>query len=207
MTSTPTESWNKRYSEEGFAYGDQPNNFLKKHISLFPKSSQILFPAEGEGRNACFASLLGHHVTAFDISEEGKKKAQSLMKLNHTTFDYAINSTENFPFDSNIWDGIILIYCHIPKVQQRDLFQKIENVLKPGGVILMECFSESHLQYRHLSNVGGPADLELLYNFSDIQEWTKNFEVLYSREELVELSEGRYHQGQGAVIRGIFKKV
>jgi hypothetical protein len=40
----------------------------------------ILFPAEGEGRNAVFAAKLGWAVSAFDISNEGKNKGIKLAK-------------------------------------------------------------------------------------------------------------------------------
>lgn len=79
--------------------------------------------------------------------------------------------------------------------------------LKMGGLFLMECFSEKHLEYRHLSNVGGPADITLLYSAQSIQKNFDSFEQLYFSEEIIELEEGKYHQGTGAVIRGIFRKV
>jgi hypothetical protein len=65
--------WNERYAEADFAYGCEPNVFLKENISKITKEN-VLFPAEGEGRNAVYAAELGYNVSAFDISEEGKKK-------------------------------------------------------------------------------------------------------------------------------------
>jgi len=54
-----------------------PNNYLKEQLSKLDVGS-ILFPAEGEGRNAVFAARLGWTVSAFDISTEGKLKAIKL---------------------------------------------------------------------------------------------------------------------------------
>lgn len=51
MKNAWTEKWDQRYAEEEFAYGEQPNNFLQQQLSLL-KPGKILFPAEGEGRNA-----------------------------------------------------------------------------------------------------------------------------------------------------------
>ncbi|NVM67000.1 hypothetical protein FHW88_005321 [Mucilaginibacter sp. SG538B] len=70
MKNAWTEKWDQRYAEEEFAYGEQPNNFLQQQLSLL-KPGKILFPAEGEGRNAVFAAGLGWAVSAFDISIEG----------------------------------------------------------------------------------------------------------------------------------------
>lgn len=46
--------WDKRYSEEGFAYGVEPNDFLKANYSQIPKGGKVLCLAEGEGINAVF---------------------------------------------------------------------------------------------------------------------------------------------------------
>ena len=46
-----TARWNERYRKEEFAYGEEPNNYLKEQLSKLPVGT-ILFPAEGEGRNA-----------------------------------------------------------------------------------------------------------------------------------------------------------
>lgn len=74
--------WDKRYSSEEFAYGEEPNKYLKQQLDKL-KVGTILFPAEGEGRNAVYAALLGWNVFAFDISKEGKKKALQLAKSNN----------------------------------------------------------------------------------------------------------------------------
>jgi hypothetical protein len=63
--------WNDRYGKIEFAYGEQPNNFLKEQLIKIPAGT-ILFPAEGEGRNAIYAATQGWNVNAFDQSIEGK---------------------------------------------------------------------------------------------------------------------------------------
>ena len=66
------EFWNERYSKDDFAYGIEPNNFLKTQLPLFEQGN-LLLPAEGGGRNAVFAAKLGWNVSAFDLSMEGKR--------------------------------------------------------------------------------------------------------------------------------------
>ena len=73
--------WNSRYSAEEYAYGEEPNAFIKQQLdNLIP--GKILFPAEGEGRNAVYAAKLGWNVEAFDLSTEGREKALSLAAQN-----------------------------------------------------------------------------------------------------------------------------
>jgi hypothetical protein len=81
MNDPWTERWNERYSKDEFAYGEQPNKFLKEQLEKLAAGT-ILFPAEGEGRNAVFAAQLGWTVSAFDISAEGKNKANRLAEKN-----------------------------------------------------------------------------------------------------------------------------
>ena len=48
-----------------FAYGEQPNNYLKEQLEKLAVGT-ILFPAEGEGRNAVLQPNLGglfQHLT------------------------------------------------------------------------------------------------------------------------------------------------
>jgi hypothetical protein len=74
MTDVWTNRWNERYANEEFAYGEEPNNYLKEQLTKLD-AGKILFPAEGEGRNAVFAAKEGWTVSAFDISNEGLRKA------------------------------------------------------------------------------------------------------------------------------------
>ena len=86
--------WDARYGEQEFAYGEKPNEYIKKQLeNLSPK--HILFPAEGEGRNAVYAATLGWEVSAFDLSHEGYRKAISLCMKHQVTIDsFVIYLTE-----------------------------------------------------------------------------------------------------------------
>jgi len=64
--------WNDKFSQNPNLYGDLPNEFLKSTIQYMP-AGKILFPGEGEGRNALYAASLGWEVTAIDQSKTGKK--------------------------------------------------------------------------------------------------------------------------------------
>ena len=47
--------WNDKFSQKLNLYGDLPNEFLKSTIQYMP-AGKILFPFEGEGRNAFYAA-------------------------------------------------------------------------------------------------------------------------------------------------------
>ena len=77
MDNDVLRMWDTRYGKDEYAYGTEPNQFLKEKLEDLEPGS-ILFPAEGEGRNAVYAAQLGWKVSAFDISEVGKQKALKL---------------------------------------------------------------------------------------------------------------------------------
>lgn len=68
--------WNERYTEAQYAYGTEPNDFLKS----LPIGSglKVLCLAEGEGRNGVYLAGLGNDVTCIDYAEEGLKKTSQL---------------------------------------------------------------------------------------------------------------------------------
>ncbi len=200
------EFWNQRYSQEEFAYGEEPNAFFKEQILNF-KPGTILFPAEGEGRNAVYAAQLGWNVTAFDISEEGKKKAQQLAKQRQVVIGYQVGDLSVIHFSEEQFDAIVLIYAHFPGSIKSLYHKHFVNYLKKDGVLILEAFSKKHIEFNSINEkVGGPKDLSLLYSVDEIKSDFEDFEMIELTEMEVELNEGLYHIGRGSVIRFIGRK-
>lgn len=201
-----TDRWNERYSQEAFAYGEEPNQFLKEQLSKL-QAGKILFPAEGEGRNAVHAALNGWAVTAFDISSEGKKKALQLAGKHGVNIDYMVGPLEELQFEKASFDAIALIYAHFPAHLKSGLHKALSELLKPGGTILFEAFSKGHLAYNSVNEkVGGPKDIDSLFSIEEIKADFPNFEIIILEEKEIELSEGNFHNGNGLVVRFIGKK-
>ena len=201
-----TARWNDRYSKEEFAYGEDPNNYLKEQLTGIPIGS-IFFPAEGEGRNAVFAAKLGWTVSAFDISNEGKNKAIKLAKKNNVTIDYKVGELQTLDFEAEQFDAIALIYAHFP-ANIKSLYHKtFDKYLKNGGLIIFESFSKKHINYVTANEkVGGPKDVESLFSIDEIKSDFPNYEIVELVEKVIELNEGLYHNGTGSVIRFVGRK-
>jgi SAM-dependent methyltransferase len=201
-----TKRWDDRYSSEEFAYGEEPNNFLKEQLEKLSPST-ILFPAEGEGRNAIFAAKLGWKVAAFDISEEGRNKAFLLAKNNNVSIDYQVGELETLDFEENQFDTIALIYAHFPAMIKSRIHKQLDKLLKKDGIIIFEAFSKKHLEYLTKNEkVGGPKDIESLFSIEEIKADFPNYEIIELEEKEIELNEGLFHNGTGSVIRFIGKK-
>jgi 2-polyprenyl-3-methyl-5-hydroxy-6-metoxy-1,4-benzoquinol methylase len=206
MTDTWTDRWNDRYSKEEFAYGEQPNKYLKEQLEKLNPGT-ILFPAEGEGRNAVFAAKLGWKVEAFDISVEGKNKALRLAETNNVTIGYQIGKLPTLNFATEQFDAIALIYAHFP-AEIKSLYHKtLDKYLRKGGLVIFEAFSKNHLEYiAKNETVGGPKDIEMLFSIDEIKSDFDNYEIIELEEKVIELEEGLFHNGESSIIRFVGRK-
>lgn len=191
-----TEFWNERYAASEYAYGTEPNLFFRENIEKIPPG-KILFPAEGEGRNAVFAAKLGWDVTAFDVSIEGKKKAELLAGSNSVKIDYLIGNYDIVSFPINHFDCIVLIFAHMNPSKRKEYHQKLISFLRPGGIIILEGFSKKQIN----NNSGGPRDINMLFSEDEIQSDFLLLSELIITETDYNLDEGPFHQGIASVIR------
>lgn len=196
------EFWNTRYAENDFAYGCEPNVFFKENSSKIT-NGKVLFPAEGEGRNAVFASLLGFEVSAFDTSEEGRKKAVQLAENCNTSIDYRVGELDVLNYKEESFDAIVLIYAHVSAEIRKEFHRKLLSLLKPNGVILFEAFGKEQLKH----NSGGPKDSTMLFSEEELKKEFPNVHFLQLETLEIELNEGKYHIGSANVVRFMATKL
>jgi len=206
MNDAWVDRWNDRYSTDEFAYGEQPNNYLKEQLTNL-ETGTILFPAEGEGRNAVFAAKLGWKVSAFDISIEGKNKALQLAENNNVSIDYQVGELQELDYKAEQFDAIALIYAHFPSEIKSAYHKTLSNYLRRGGLLIFEAFSRKHLDYLAKNEkVGGPKEIDMLFSIEEIRADFENYEILVLEEKEIELNEGLFHNGQGSVIRFVGRR-
>lgn len=206
MNNAWVDRWNDRYSTDEFAYGEQPNNYLKEQLMQL-NTGTILFPAEGEGRNAVFAAKLGWKVSAFDISIEGKNKALQLAEKNNVSIDYQVGELQELDYKAEQFDAIALIYAHFPSAIKSTYHKTLSNYLRKGGLLILEAFSKKHLDYLAKNeNVGGPKEIDMLFSIEEIRTDFENYEILALEEKEIELNEGLFHNGLGSVIRFVGRR-
>lgn len=189
--------WDQRYAEEGFAYGEEPNRFLREQIDLLEPGS-LLLPAEGEGRNAVWAATRGWEVHAFDTSTVGRDKALAMARRRGVEITYELRSVmEDLADLEGRMDAVGLVFMHLPEEFRRTAHHGVIRCLRPGGTLIMEAFSKEQLE----RGTGGPRDLELLYETADLEEDFAQLEIRSIERCDVELDEGRYHLGVASVVR------
>jgi SAM-dependent methyltransferase len=188
--------WNDRFGAKDYAYGEQPNKFVKQELQKLTPG-KILFPAEGEGRNAVYAATLGWQVSAFDPSIEGRKKAELLAEKKGVHINYTLDNYENISFQKEQFDCIVLVFAHMHPLKRNEYHKKLITLLKPGGIVILEGFSKKQIN----NNTGGPKNIEMLFSEDELRSDFCSLSKLEITEIDTFLNEGAFHQGEASVIR------
>jgi SAM-dependent methyltransferase len=195
--------WDQRYSEPGFAYGTEPNDFLAGNAERYlPPNGEILCLAEGEGRNAVFLAQHGFRVTGVDSSAVGLEKARKLAEEHGVHIRTVVADLGNFDLGVGRWDGIVSIWCHTPVDLRVRLHRSVVAALRPGGVLLLESYTPNQLEHK----TGGPPTAELMMTLAAVREELAGLELLQAEEKLREIHEGKYHDGLSAVLQVVARK-
>lgn len=192
--------WNLRYSENGYAYGTEANDFLK--TQTFPKGGKILCLAEGEGRNAVYLAEQGYDVTSIDMAFEGIEKTHDLAQMKNVSVNTICADLAEYEIEAEHWDGIVIIFGHFPVLVRKCVHGSLYKALKKGGKLVMEAYSKKQLKFK----TGGPMDENLLYSVEDLRKDLDQFEDLEINLVEREIHEGKYHNGRSSVLQVVALK-
>lgn len=193
--------WNERYQTEEYQYGIQPNDFMKEQLSILP-TGRILFPGAGEGRDAVFAAQKGWDVHAFDLSEEGKIKAERLASKEKARIHFKVADASFVKFPLESFDVIALTYFHLPLEIRLDFYKQCIAWLKRGGFLILEGFNKHQISL----NSGGPKKIEWLFSAATISDEFPGLRIIVNEEKQRILNEGPLHQGLAEVIQFVGQK-
>ena len=190
------EAWNSRFSGDGWAYGKEPNEWLKLRIQ--PNNGKALVPADGEGRNAVYIASLGYETTVFDLSDVGKSKCAILAKEKSVQVDYQVDDIATRDFKNEYYDLIACSWFHIPWELFAIHYPRMLTSLKPGGDFICEGYHTSQLELKS----GGPKSLDLLWDLDEVMDVISDgFDVIHAEVESIELDESDLHRGPAKVVR------
>lgn len=194
--------WDEKYSQYEYLFGIEPDTYLAEKLpNLSP--GKILFPGEGEGRNAVYAAKQGWQVTAFDYSNSAKIKAEKLANINNVNIEYlTLDITEkNFPNDT--FDAIAYLFIHFEGEKRKAIHKAINAQLKVGGILILECFSDQ----QPIQEGKGPRSSSFLYSKANILEDFPNYDVIELTIDNELLKEGPSEMGESSILRFIGKKI
>lgn len=199
--------WDDRYSGEGFAYGTEPNDFLKSAVTSstlsLPKGARVLMLAEGEGRNGVFMAERGFDVTCVDLSAVGLQKAQALASSRGVSVETVVTDLGAYEFGVDRWDCVVGISSHLPPAVRERVLALIPPSLKANGYAVFEGYTPDQLSYK----TGGPPTADMMYSSEIFAKAFGNvLEVLRNEELVRDVVEGDHHTGKAAVVQFIGRK-
>lgn len=186
--------WDERYAEDGFAYGDRPNDFLAEVKDRLPRGP-VLCLAEGEGRNAVHLLGLGP-VTAMDQSAVGLQKAEALARTRGGVLRTVAADLATFELGGP-WSVITSIWAHVPPAIRRRVHAAVPEALAPGGALVLEAYTPAQVG----RGTGGPPDPALTMTLEGLREELPGLDFVIGRELEREVHEGKYHEGLSSVVQ------
>lgn len=206
FTDHNSQFWNRRYSESGYGYGTEPNQFLKEQQHRLEPAMNTLVVGDGEGRNGVWLASQGLNVLSVDLSSVGLKKAEALANKHQVKIKTQCVDLTLWDWSHAAYDLVVSIYLHFaPEIRQK-IHRSMLAALKPGGLLILEAFNLEQLQYQTKYDSGGPKIREMLYEPEMLRQDFLGGNVVELTETITELHEGQYHQGKASVIRLILQQ-
>lgn len=203
-TTSSGQSWDERYAEDGFAFGTDPNDFLREVAPSLPVGRTLCI-GDGEGRNGVFLAELGHQVTTVDLSPVGVVKARRLATDRGVEIDARVADLEHFDLGSDHWDCIVSVFCHLPPALRHGVYAKVPSALRSGGCFVLEAYRAANIG----RGVGGPQNSEMTVELEDVLSdigLSTGMSIVIGREIERDIVEGKYHNGRSATTQVLAKK-
>ncbi|ENO89322.1 SAM-dependent methyltransferase [Thauera linaloolentis] len=192
--------WDQRYASDEYVYGTEPNGFLAEHAALL--DGPVLNLAEGEGRNAVFLASRGLDVLGVDGSAVGLAKAHKLAASKGVSIRTETADLTAYSPPPGAFGAVVSIFAHLPGAARKRLHHRVEQALRPGGVILLEGYGKAQLE----RDTGGPKDIDMLLSRADVEADFLGCDIILSRETERDIVEGRLHTGLASVVQFIARK-
>ena len=200
--SNPKERWSQRFETKEYIFGEMPNKYLVSQRSQL-KSGKVLAIADGEGRNGVWLAEQGLQVDSFEFIESAVTKAQKLASSRGVEVNAMCSDWQSFDWKPSEYDNVVGIFFQFVEPEGRaEIFKKIDQVLKPGGVLILQGYSTKQMDY----NTGGPGKIDHLYDADLLRNSFKNYEVIDLQVYEAEIHEGTAHKGMSGLVGYVARK-
>lgn len=194
--------WNERYAEPGFAYGTEPNDFLRAQASRLPTSGLALELCAGEGRNGVWLAQRGLAVTSVDGSSVGLAKAARLAAERGVPLETVVSDMANYEVGQRTWNVIVSVFAHLPPELRRRVHSSCVRALAPGGLFVLEAYTPAQVP----RGTGGPRDPSMCMSLALLREELAGLTFEHAEELEREIHEGAHHRGVSSVVQVVARK-
>ena len=124
-------------------------------------------------------------------------KARDLARERGVSIHTVHSDLAHFEIEPGAWNGIVSVWCHVPKALRERLHRQVVSGLAPGGVFILEAYTPAQLRW----GTGGPPTAELMMKLEDLREELAGLRFEHALEFERDVHEGRYHNGHSAVVQ------
>jgi cyclopropane fatty-acyl-phospholipid synthase-like methyltransferase len=195
--------WGERFAGDDYWFGTEPNAFLAAQAHRLKPGMTALAIADGEGRNGVFLARQGLDVTSVDLVPQGVEKAKRLAARYGVSINAVCADLESWDWGPPRFDLVVGIFFQFAEPRFREaLFHQMEDVLKPGGLLMIEGYRPEQIAY----GTGGPRQVENLYTAAMLRAAFADMDILLLEEYDAEIHEGSRHHGMSALIDVVARK-
>jgi SAM-dependent methyltransferase len=189
--------WQERFATPDYAFGKEPNDFLKSCQGLLPRHGRALAVADGEGRNGVWLAEHGLDVVSLDFSPAAQSKARALAAERAVKVIFIQADVHAFDYPRAAFDLVVEIFTQFsPPAERAIKWRGMRRTLKSGGLLIIQGYTPKQLQY----GTGGPKQVEKLYTRAMLEQEFSDFHDVRIIEEERQMREGASHVGMSAVI-------
>jgi SAM-dependent methyltransferase len=195
------QTWDERYGEEGWAFGTEPNDFLREVLPRLPVGD-VLVLGDGEGRNGVYLAGCGHRTVTVDLSPVGVAKARALAAERGVEIDARVADLSDFDMGAKQWDAVVSIFCHLPPALRASVHSRVRAALRPGGRFVLESYTAANIG----RGVGGPQSSDMTLELAELERDFMGWTLEVHRDVERPVVEGRYHSGLSATVQFVAVK-
>jgi len=198
----PQARWSQRFQTDEYIFGVQPNAYLRAQ-SQYLKPGRTLAIADGEGRNGVWLAEQGHSVDSFDFIEAAVSKARKLAAERQVSIHAVCCDWRQFDWQPETYDNVVGVFFQfLAPDERREMFESIDQALKPGGTLLLQGYSTEQLKH----NTGGPGKLDHLYDEALLLNAFPGYDLVDLRTYEAEIQEGQAHCGMSGLVGYVGRK-
>ncbi len=175
MTPSDAHRWDERYRQDLQSRSRSPRPLLVENAGRLPVGGLALDVAMGPGTNAAYLLERGLQVVGVDVSAV----AVGWAKARWPELMAVVADLNHFCLPGDTFDVVLNFYY-----LQRELWSAYRRILKPGGLLLIETFTQDMLA------VKGEIDPQYLLEPGELRAAFQDWDILVYREGWVNSDHG-----------------
>jgi trans-aconitate methyltransferase len=133
----------------------------------------------------------------------GRLRMLNLAAKHHVTVNFTCSDWQSFEWKAAHYDLVAGIFFQFATPDERvELFEKIKQSLKPGGVVVIQGYGKNQLSY----NTGGPGKLDHLYDEDLLRQAFEGYDIQVCETYETIIHEGAGHSGMSALVGLVARK-